>query len=416
MPYESPTATTEPVPRGLRLRRGTTEEWAADPSLGDGEPGFNSTTGEIRVGDGVKPWTDLPAAGAQVFAPAVDVIRIPAGDFISSSGGSTGQIGAGTGNTNRMQAWLLDASSYEVVSTTTRNPTEWDAFHVEVEWSNAGAGTGDVGWRADMLQYGDGDTIDAGTPSADIFDAAPVQYIIARTRLHASIPTNAAKDSIRLDINRRAGLAGDTLANDAGMTGVLLRRSLAPSLALIGDSIAAQATGSAGWVTLANRDSGGRTWFKQNFGVGGQTTDYVLNTEMPLLLAAEPDVVITGGGINDISWETPASTIIANYQAIYSQLVDAGITFFVPVLTPSSFVNTAPEQAAWDAVNAWIRDEAVNHGATAVIDWDEDIREPDTYVWKDGLATDGVHPNNTGMAAMAAVLADVFEANLSADV
>lgn len=46
----------------FQLRRGTSAEWAAaDPVLSAGEPGVDLDTGEQRIGDGVSPWSQLPA-------------------------------------------------------------------------------------------------------------------------------------------------------------------------------------------------------------------------------------------------------------------------------------------------------------------------------------------------------------------
>jgi hypothetical protein len=47
----------------IQLRRGTTAQWAeADPILARGEMGVDTTTSESRIGDGVRPWSELPTA------------------------------------------------------------------------------------------------------------------------------------------------------------------------------------------------------------------------------------------------------------------------------------------------------------------------------------------------------------------
>jgi len=44
----------------LKLRRGTYSEWASEnPTLAEGEPGFESDTGRIKVGDGETIWSSL---------------------------------------------------------------------------------------------------------------------------------------------------------------------------------------------------------------------------------------------------------------------------------------------------------------------------------------------------------------------
>ncbi|GAA3399426.1 hyaluronate lyase N-terminal domain-containing protein [Pseudarthrobacter polychromogenes] len=47
----------------IQLRRGTAEEWAgANPVLGLGEPGVESDTGKMKLGDGVTAWNGRPYA------------------------------------------------------------------------------------------------------------------------------------------------------------------------------------------------------------------------------------------------------------------------------------------------------------------------------------------------------------------
>ena len=44
----------------IQMRRGTSSEWNdADPILNEGEIGYNSTLGQIKVGDGSTIWSEL---------------------------------------------------------------------------------------------------------------------------------------------------------------------------------------------------------------------------------------------------------------------------------------------------------------------------------------------------------------------
>lgn len=50
------------APLPVKLRRGTSAQWAtADPVLSAGEPGVDLTTGDLRLGDGVGTWANLPS-------------------------------------------------------------------------------------------------------------------------------------------------------------------------------------------------------------------------------------------------------------------------------------------------------------------------------------------------------------------
>lgn len=67
----------------IRLRRGTAAQWAAaNPVLAQGEPGVDTTTGALRIGDGTRAWLDLPefhdAGTLGAPQPALDVVRVEA--------------------------------------------------------------------------------------------------------------------------------------------------------------------------------------------------------------------------------------------------------------------------------------------------------------------------------------------------
>lgn len=67
----------------IRLRRGTAAQWAAaNPVLALGEPGVDTTSGALRIGDGTRAWLDLPefrdADALDAPRPALDVVRVEA--------------------------------------------------------------------------------------------------------------------------------------------------------------------------------------------------------------------------------------------------------------------------------------------------------------------------------------------------
>lgn len=48
----------------FKVRRGQSEIWASiNPTLADGEPGYELDTHRLKIGDGNKPWNDLPYIG-----------------------------------------------------------------------------------------------------------------------------------------------------------------------------------------------------------------------------------------------------------------------------------------------------------------------------------------------------------------
>lgn len=49
------------TPVKFLLRRATATEWAtSNPTLRAGEPGFESDTNQLKIGDGVRSWNALP--------------------------------------------------------------------------------------------------------------------------------------------------------------------------------------------------------------------------------------------------------------------------------------------------------------------------------------------------------------------
>lgn len=51
----------------IQYRRGSTAQWsAANPVLASGEVGYDTTANEVRIGNGVLPWSSLPPIGGSV--------------------------------------------------------------------------------------------------------------------------------------------------------------------------------------------------------------------------------------------------------------------------------------------------------------------------------------------------------------
>lgn len=52
----------------IQLRRGRSFVWAQEnPVLANGEPGYETNTKKLKIGDGKTPWLDLP------YVPTIDV-------------------------------------------------------------------------------------------------------------------------------------------------------------------------------------------------------------------------------------------------------------------------------------------------------------------------------------------------------
>jgi hypothetical protein len=71
----------------ILFRRGTSSEWtSANPALGSGEPGIETNTGKIKVGDGTTLWNALP------YAAGLESLRLQDLSDVTSTAPSTGQV------------------------------------------------------------------------------------------------------------------------------------------------------------------------------------------------------------------------------------------------------------------------------------------------------------------------------------
>jgi hypothetical protein len=53
----------------VQFRRGTASTWTSvNPTLGSGEPGYETDTGKLKIGDGVTLWNSLPYWTESLFA------------------------------------------------------------------------------------------------------------------------------------------------------------------------------------------------------------------------------------------------------------------------------------------------------------------------------------------------------------
>lgn len=77
------------------LRRGSAAEWtAANPILAHGEPGFESDTQHLKIGDGVHAWADLPYFITEVDLADAVVNGVPGPTGPTGPAGPTGATGA----------------------------------------------------------------------------------------------------------------------------------------------------------------------------------------------------------------------------------------------------------------------------------------------------------------------------------
>ncbi len=179
----------------------------------------------------------------------------------------------------------------------------------------------------------------------------------------------------------------------------------APVVAFYGDSYTL-GTGasevSKRWSSIVCAERG---WAEVNPSVNGRgfvnnrpstPPDYLASDEIPLVVAAHPDIVFVTMGLND-TFSMPAraeavhAAIVTDLATLRRELPDARLVVVEP------FWYTDERPASVPQVITWVHEAAAALGADYIAGashWIEGHPE-----W---MAPDGLHPNDAGYAAMAA--------------
>jgi lysophospholipase L1-like esterase len=131
-----------------------------------------------------------------------------------------------------------------------------------------------------------------------------------------------------------------------------------------------------------------------NFGVPGATTARIMNEPLTRALAKRPDVVLIGGGTNDMLSAVPLITTVANLQVMVATVKAAGAKPVLETVPPSN------EGVFVGRLNDAIRSLAKSEGVP-LLDLFA-VVGTDSGRYRDGMTTDLRHPNPTGYAVMTA--------------
>ncbi len=195
----------------IRWRRGTAAEWTgADPIMLDGEPGYETDTGKLKVGDGSTSWTGLAyyaAGGGFVPDPSAE----PDDRWLKTSSGALIYTGAPSGVTYGTPALTLGTA-------------------------NANGSTDEAIRRdATILAF------DATAPSTQAFGdsaAAGAATVAARRDHKHAMPANPvslATPAIVLGSAAAAGAAGSLIRSDSTIAAF---DATSPTTQAFGDSAA----------------------------------------------------------------------------------------------------------------------------------------------------------------------------------
>lgn len=137
---------------------------------------------------------------------------------VSSQGGGTVE--------SYYPVMLFDASASETAVTTLFIPPGCQTVAVDLYWTNAGAGSGDVLWTLQQYRgYTDGAslTTNDGGPATSALTTAPAKDTLKVTTLKTGVTPGTTR-LMRLSLNRSGPDASDTLGNDAAAIALVVRR------------------------------------------------------------------------------------------------------------------------------------------------------------------------------------------------
>jgi lysophospholipase L1-like esterase len=140
-------------------------------------------------------------------------------------------------------------------------------------------------------------------------------------------------------------------------------------------------------------------------GISGQTTPQMLVRFRQDVIDLKPKVVVILAGTNDIAGNTGPSTVEMIEDNLASMAELAKANGIVPVLSSVLPVFDYPWRPGLEpapkiiALNKWMKDYARAHGAV-YLDYHSAMSDSRGGM-RDGLSTDGVHPNEAGYKLMA---------------
>lgn len=196
------------VPRGLLSARPTAA------AAGSGALYFATDTDNLAASNGSTWRTISPRSDTQRWLDAKGL------QSVLGSPSFVTNIGSG----QAWPAWSMDQTALEAVQQSVFLPADWATYDVDLYWCNVSATTGNVVWRLDYLSAGQGDLVSDGvTNAAAVTAAAGLQHIMQVTTLATAVAA-VSDEPTWLRVLRVASDGADTLANDAAILGMRLRK------------------------------------------------------------------------------------------------------------------------------------------------------------------------------------------------
>lgn len=158
----------------------------------------------------------------QTFVSGNGTIFVPMKAFTADTGTPAITIVGG----GRRNVLAFDAAAQETADAFIQIPPDWQSAAVAMQWVNVGAGAGDVVWRVQVLESVLGSTLNAPDNiggGTGVTATALAQDIVNLTYITNLSPLSS-DEILSIRVSRMATSGSDTLANDAGLIGLLLTR------------------------------------------------------------------------------------------------------------------------------------------------------------------------------------------------
>lgn len=166
------------------------------------------------------------------------------------------------------------------------------------------------------------------------------------------------------------------------------------------------------WGAHAMLISKGLYRFSGQSATGGYTVTQVLNTHLPVAIAAQPTFCVVFCGRNDINTNVDVNAItIPAFKSIFEQLSENGITPVICTMAAQgkdSSENSEAQKLSYATVNEFLRTYAEENNLPFV-DMATPTTDPLTDKWYEGYSVDVSHPNPVGCKVMGQALADSIE-------
>jgi hypothetical protein len=200
----------------LRLRRDTAANWtSANPTLADGQPGYDQTNNQLRIGDGATAWTSLTALGGGGGVTDGDK-----GDITVSGSGATWTIDNGVVTLAKM-ANMATASVIYRKTSGTGAPEVQTLATLKTDLGLTGTNSGDqtITLTGDVTGSGTGSfaaTIASGAVSLTKMANMATASLIYRKTAGTGAPEVNSLATLKTDL----GLTGTNSGDQTSIVGI----------------------------------------------------------------------------------------------------------------------------------------------------------------------------------------------------